>query len=190
MDNITAFPSYDSIKKHQQEVTENGFLFPLNATSIGLPDVLKARVRRLSTVDRASISALPQDMQHVIFKGIKELQRIQKQNNHEEPEDILEVLAGNEDILKTANAWCLAAFIHPRLVETPDQIDGDGVWALDGVKEEDRIALLLASLDADSPQNKKLTLFRPQWGRDAESRAIGPVAEAPQRRLETVPAGV
>lgn len=190
-DKITSLPSYKAMMDHRRDVIENGFLFPLTASSIGLPDVLQVRVRRLSTVDRAAINALPQDMQEVIFRGIKEMQRVQQQNNNEEPENILEVLAGNEDILKTANAWCLAAFIHPRLVDSPHEIElgapGETVWALDAIHEEDRIALLLASLDADSAQNRKLKMFRPEWGRAAQDREALPVATAPVDTLE--PAG-
>lgn len=195
MDNITSLPSYKEMKRHQREVIENGFIFPLNASSIGKPDTIHVRVRRLSTVDRAAINALPQDMQQTIFKGIKELQRVQKENNNQEPEDILEMLANNEDILKTANAWCLASFIYPRLVESasmiPDESEsGEVVWALDAVHEEDRIALLLAAMDADSAQNKKLKMFRPTWGNAAQDRPALSVASETERALGPELAGV
>lgn len=183
---ITKLPSREAIRKHRQDRIENGFLFPLTATSVGLEEVIEVRVRRLSTVDRAAIEQLPQDMQTVVWEGLKEFQAEQrKMADMDEPDNMAEMLSNNEKILKAADAWCRAAFIYPRLVLTEKEITNEGIWLVEDVEAEDRVAILMASLDADSPQVKKLKMFRPQWGIHVEDGSAVPVAPEAESVVES-----
>lgn len=191
MAEITKLPMLDAVRRHRQERLENGFLFPLSATSIGMEEVIHARVRRLSSVDRAAVQALPADMQQVIWDGLKEFQAEQKKAGDDaDPDSLLEMLAGNEKILKTANAYCRAAFIHPRLVLNQSEITDENTWLVDDVEAEDRIALFLACMDADSPQVRKLKMFRPTRRELATDGEAVSMAEASLRAVGTESGGV
>lgn len=188
---ITPLPSREAIRKHRQERLENGMLFPLNATSIGLEDTIYARIRRITTLDRAVIAGLPNDLQETLFQGINEFQQAMKNaDGREDPQSMLEMLANNDTILEAADTWCTAAFIHPKLVKTEAEIDSPTTWLVADVEPEDRVAVFMLSLDADSPQVKKLKLFRPAGRSAALHDAHVPVAPDTVRVLETVGAGV
>jgi hypothetical protein len=190
-DNITPLPMLDALRRHKQDRLENGYLFPLNATSIGLPEVIHARVRRLNSMDEAAINTLPQDMQETIWQGLKEFQAEQKKAaGMEDPQNLVEMMANNKKILKTADAWCLAAFIHPRLVRSDAEITGPDTWNVEDVEAEDRVAIFMACMDADSDQVKKLKLFRPTWGRAVSDGEAGPVAAETVRAVGPALAGV
>lgn len=176
MAKIQPLPSHEMIKRLREERLLNGFTFPLTATSVGLDDVIYARVRRISSLDEAAINQLPQDMQKVVWDGLQEFQEQQKASaDLPDPQSLVEAMANNKKILATANAWCRASFIHPKLVMTEAEITDENTWLVESVDAEDRVALFMASLDADSPQVKKLKMFRPEWGQlapNGEARAM------------------
>lgn len=188
---IAPLPSRDAIRKLKRERIENGMLFPLTATSIGLEEPIQARIRRVTTVDRAVLEQLPQDLQDTLYAGMTEFQREMKNaGDAPDPQSLIEMMTNNDKIVRAANAWCKAAFIHPRLVDAEHEITDEHTWLVTDIEPEDRVAVLMLSLDADSPQIKKLKLFRPQGGPALPNGENLSVAKNPVRVLEPAGAGV
>ena len=198
MPEIKPLPSFEDILAELQEKQENGMTFPLTATSIGRPEVMQARIRRITTINRVTLMGLPDDLQNTLFEGITEFQsEMASADTNADPQSLVEMAANNDKIVKAATQWCLAAFIYPRLVPTIEEARAQSkahpdetVWPIQAIEPEDRVAVLMLSLDADSPQIKKLQLFRPQRQAALPDGAAVPVAETPVRLLEAAPAGV
>lgn len=190
-DNIKALPTREAIKRLRQERLENGLMFPLNATSVGLDEPIEVRIRRITTIDNAVLDQLPKDLKVVLYEGIEEFQKeMKKAENAAEPTNLEEMMANNGKIVKAAKAWAKAAFIHPRLVDTEAEITDENTWTVEDVEAEDLVAILMLSLNADSDQIKKLKLFRPA-GRPAVANSENlPVAQDSVRLLESAGAGV
>ena len=159
----------EAFLQHQRAIRDNGLLFPLAATSLGMDSVLQARVRRINTTDRAAIEALPTAVQETVWRGIKEFEKQQKQATP--AQSLIDAAMKNEEQMIAANAFCVAAFmgifdgedeIATGLVDTEAEIDTHpGAWAVNDIAAEDRISFTLACLDADSASARQLKMFRP-----------------------------
>jgi len=160
----------DDFIEHQNE---REFLFPLHASSVGKKTVWKALVRRLNFMDRASLGVLPSDIQEFVWKSLRDNNKaIQKmQEDGVEARDINQVFANNEATLKSANYYCLAAFIYPKIVlDQRDEDVANGILHVERIKPEDRIAFLFACNDAESAQARLFETFRPGPADDVADR--------------------
>ena len=170
---LTSFPSRDQLIEQKRLTNENGYTFPLAATSIVQGTDLTARVRRLSTTDRASINALPTAIQETVWAGIQKFADMV--NDGGKPDSLIEAATRNDEIRKAADGFCIAAFIEPRLVATEADLTGNpGAYLVSDIEAEDRISFMYACLDADSAQAKQLKTFRPK-----PSQHVSPVAPEP-----------
>lgn len=169
--------SRSALLEHRRKQLEDGYLFPLTATSIGMDEVLKARVRRLTILDRAAIESLPQHVQQAVWEGNKEAERMSKQMAGQDPQSLIESATKNETILPAANAWAIASFIEPRLVATEPELSGaSGAWVVDDIAAEDRVSFFLACMDADSTSARQLKLFRPKTPGHVPTGTVVPMA--------------
>lgn len=192
---LKPLPTREALKKFREDRLINGMIFPLNATSVGMEEDEKVhvRVRRISTIDRATLEQLPEDLKVTLYEGIEEFQREMKkaQEQNIEPANLDEMMANNDKIVKASKTFALAAFIHPRLVQTEAEIKGQtDVWTVDDIEAEDLVAIMTICLNADSDQVKKLKLFRPQRALDAANGQNLSVAETSVRLLEPQGTGV
>lgn len=175
-------PTRAALLEHRRRQTEDGYLFPLAATSIGMDDLLQARVRRLNTTDRASIEQLPQAAQEIVWRGMKEFEAEQKKLTEQGKADsLIEAVTSNEKVLLAANALVIAAFIEPVIVATEAEVR-DGAWTVDDVAAEDRISFFFACADADSASAKQLKLFRPKPSVDVPGGTVGRLDAFPTER--------
>ena len=178
-----------AIAEIRQDQVENGFTFPLRVTYAGRwkteDDIPLARVRRIATLDAATLQVLPQSIQDQVWQGIKEMRKAQEELQGTDPETLNAMLANNDKILRAATIWCQAAFIAPQLVETPAEIK-PGCWLATRVAAEDRIGVFLLSMDGDSALLGRLQAFRPEWAADAEDDAALQAPEETFRGLEVV----
>jgi len=170
-------PTRDALREHKLRVLEDGYEFPLAATSLVYGQKLTARAHRLSTTDKAAIDALPTTLQDTVWSGIKQFAELVKDGR--EPASLAEAAARNDEIRKAANGFCIAAFIEPRLVATEAELAGNpGAYVVDDIEAEDRISFMYACLDADSAQAKQLRPFRRERAHDVPHDAAVPVAAA------------
>ncbi len=173
------FISRDALLEHRRRQREDGYLFPLTATSIGLDEPLVAHVRRLNLTDRAAIDLLPQDVQGVVWEGVKEFDKLQKANRagKDSPDSLDEAILNNEKSMKAADAFCIAAFIEPKLVATEADLPANGAaYVVTDIAAEDRIGLFMVCVDADSARAKNLKMFRRQPSPAVQNGATRPVA--------------
>lgn len=183
-DEPSRMPSREAFLTFRQKQIELGYEFPLSASSMGKAEVWKARVRRISLMDRGAIDMLHPLVQGQIWEGLKVLREETRRRNRDgidDPESLLEVLANNERILPAADAFCVASFIDPILVLHPSDLARfPDAYLVTDIAPEDRVAFFLACSDADSEAAKKLKLFRPSGKSaiDVESPAQGE-ADAP-----------
>ena len=82
LDNATDTPkpsrkSRQDLAEHRHSQIEDGFLFPLHATSLG-GELEWAQVRRLNVTETAVVEALPAHLQQTVFEGVKEFERLQQ----------------------------------------------------------------------------------------------------------------
>jgi hypothetical protein len=167
-------PSRDALIDHKRRALEDGYTFPLAATSIVQGIEIKARARRLTTTDRAAIDALPTAMQETVWAGIKQFAALVK--DAVEPDSLAEAAARNDDIRKAADGFCVAAFIDPVLVLSEDQLaTHPGAYLISDIEAEDRISFMYACLDADSAQAKQLKPFRRPAAQPVPNRPAGGV---------------
>jgi hypothetical protein len=171
------FISRDALLEHRRRQREDGYLFPLTATSIGLDETMTAHVRRLNLTDRAAIDLLPKDVQGVVWEGVKEFDKLQKASKagRDSPDSLDEAILNNEKSMKAADAFCIAAFIEPRLVATEADLT-DGAYVVTDIAAEDRIGLFMICVDADSARAKNLKLFRRKPHADVSNGTAGPMA--------------
>lgn len=169
-------PTRDALADLQRRQREDGFLYPLAATSIGEDKVFEARVRRLNTTDLAAIEMLPQAMQAVVWAGIKAFQKLQKDTK--DAESLMEAGLQNQDLLKTADAYCIAAFIDPPLVATEAELatSPEAYW-VKAIAGEDRLSFFFACMDADQTSARRLRSFRPEAAQYVPGRPAGGVDE-------------
>lgn len=167
-------PTRTALLEHRRRQQEDGFTFPLAATSVGMDDLIHARVRRLNTTDRASIEMLPTAVQDTVFSGMKAFEKEQKAAEEAgKPESLGEVVLSNQRVLLAADAVCMAAFIEPVLVKSETELSQHpGAWLVSDIAEEDRISFFMACADADSASARQLKTFRPK---PTESVPAGPV---------------
>lgn len=175
MTSMFALPTREAMAEHKRRALEDGYVFPLAATSIVQGTEIKARVRRLTTTDRAAIEALPNDVQATVWAGIKEFQAEQQRISDEgEAQSLLDAVKSNTRVLPAADALCIAAFIEPRLVAAAaDLATHPGAYLVDDIEPEDRISFLHACLDADSASAKQLKLFRRPAAQHVPDRPAG-----------------
>jgi hypothetical protein len=179
--------SRDALLEHRRKQREDGYLYPLNATSIGLDETLTAHVRRLNLTDRAAIDLLPQDVQAVVWEGVKEFDRLQKASKGKDaPESLKDAVANNEQSMKAADAFCIASFISPKLVATEaDLASNPEAWVVTDVAAEDRIGWFMVCVDADSARAKNLKLFRRKPSAVVPNGTTGTVAHATLNLVES-----
>jgi hypothetical protein len=186
MAGFTKLPTLEALRTFKEDREINGLIFPLNATSIGMENVMEVRVRRISSVDTAAIQMLPQEIQDTVWEGIDELKAAQKGlEGAGEPDNLSEMLANNTKIVNAARIWSRAAFIYPRLAENDTEriklereiTDETPVWTVDDIEAEDLVSILMMCLDADGAAAKKLKSFRPEWTPGLPDGAPGAVAE-------------
>jgi hypothetical protein len=200
LDNATDTPkpsrkSRQDLAEHRHSQIEDGFLFPLHATSLG-GELEWAQVRRLNVTETAVVEALPAHLQQTVFEGVKEFERLQQnqaKNTNGVGRTLKEMVANNQKGMKAANAFALAAFVDPRLAATEDDalaiereqagIDygEDGpppVWLMEQVSTEDRLLLFMACMDADSKAAGLLKPFRRQAGPELPYVAPRPATAA------------
>lgn len=171
---FTKLPSRDALIEHKRRALEDGYTFPLAATSIVQGIELQARARRLTTTDRAAIDALPTAMQETVWAGIKQFQQLVQDAT--EPDSLAAAAARNDDIRKAADGFCIAAFIDPVLVLTEAELSGNpGAYLISDIEAEDRISFMYACLDADSAQAKQLKPFRRPAAQPVPDRPVGGV---------------
>jgi hypothetical protein len=182
-----------AIAEIRQDQAENGFTFPLRVTYAGRwkteDDIPLARVRRIATLDAATLQVLPQNIQDQVWLGIKEMRKAQEELQGTDPDTLNKMLANNDKILRAATIWCQASFISPILVDDPSQIK-PGCWLTTRVAAEDRIGVFLLSMDGDSPLLGRLQQFRPEWASDEADDAALQASPSPIRSLESVQPGV
>ncbi|MGB3328218.1 MAG: hypothetical protein WBA46_04635, partial [Thermomicrobiales bacterium] len=159
-------PSREAFLAFRQKQIELGYEFPLSASSMGKSEMWLARVRRLSTMDRASIDALSPLVQDQIWEGmriVREETRRRNRDGMDDPESLIELLANNERFLPAADAFCVASFIDPVLVSHPSDLARfPNAYLVTDIAAEDRVAFFLACSDAHSEAAKRLKLFRPR----------------------------
>lgn len=174
-------PSRDALADLQRRQREDGFIYPLAATSIGQDKVFEARVRRLNTTDRAAIEMLPQAIQAIVWDGIKAFQKLQKENK--DAESLMEAALQNDEMLASANAYCTAAFIDPPLVMTEGElVNSPHAYLVSDIAAEDRLSFFMACLDADHPSARNLKMFRPESPVDVPTVPTRPVDPLPAVR--------
>lgn len=181
MTQFNRLPSRDALADLQRRQREDGFLYPLAATSIGEDKIFEARVRRLSTTDRAGIEMLPDAIQQVVWAGIKAFTKLQKETK--DAESLMEAALQNEQMLASANAYCSAAFIDPQLaLSDADLANKPGAYLVDDIAAEDRLSFFMACLDADHPAARNLKSFRPEPSADVSPVPARPVDPFPPVR--------
>lgn len=174
-----------ALEKNRRDQQELGFEFELVASSLGLAEPLKARVRRVTMNDPDAFEQLSMPVQRVVQEGISELRSEQRRTGRDETESVEETLRGNRTVLKAADTFAKASFISPELVDTDAEADArEDAVKISDIHPEDRIRWFIICQDADSMAAAKLKLFRPKSvidvaGRPAQSaEARGPVEHA------------
>ncbi len=193
---IDALFTDQAIADFRESQMLNGFTFPLSATFAGWDEdgdnaeIPEARIRRISTLDQAVISALPEHIQQTVWNGMKEFQEQQRKLAAAgEAQNLGEMFANNEKILKAATIFCRAAFIMPELVQTPDQL-GPGKWLEERIAPEDRVNVFILCMDADSEAMKKLKVFRPERHTASQNNAALQAPSITLRAVESPSQGV
>ena len=174
-------PTRTALLEHRRRQQEDGFLFPLAATSVGMDETLQARVRRLNTTDRASIEMLPSAVQDTVFSGMKAFEKEQKAAEEAgKPGSLSDVVLSNQRVLLAADAVCIAAFIEPKLVATEDELAANpGAYTVNDIAAEDRISFFMACADADSASARQLKTFRHKPAESVAAGATGGLASFP-----------
>jgi hypothetical protein len=180
-----------AIIEHRERQQRDGFTFPLAATSLGMPEVQLARVRRLTTMDRAAIEQLPQDVQAKVWDGLRIVQEERRRaDGGEDPRSLLEAVTNNEKVLPAANAYCIASFIDPVLVASEAELaQHPNAMLVDDIAAEDRVTFFWACNDPNSEAARSMKLFRPPVEADATPAHVPagpaePVAPTPFRAPE------
>lgn len=172
MSDFNRLPSRSALLDFKRRQVEDGLLFPLSATSIGEDKVWQARVRRLNTTDRAAIEMLPTAMQETVMAGLKAFQKLQKETK--DPDTLMDVAKQNDEMMTTANAFCLAGFIEPRLVATEAELSANtDAYLVTDIAAEDRLSWFFACADADHAAARSLKSFRPESSPDVPARETG-----------------
>lgn len=172
----------DDFVEHQERKRTTPYLFALHASSIGRKKVWKVLARRLTIMDRASIAHLPDHLQNFVWN---QLQSIQKETERmreagEEPKNIQEALANNDQNIKAANIYCHAAFVDPQIVLNQHEENlAERKLFVERIAAEDRIAFMIGCNDADGEQARLFETFRPAPAPDALDRDVVSVAPEP-----------
>lgn len=176
----------DELLDHRRAQQQDGYLFPLAASSLGGGTTFEVHVRRIALVDRASLRQLPEHLQTTVWEGLNELRSATlKKNKTGGPTSLIEELKDNEVALKAARAFAEASFLGLVKGDQEQALDGPKLQkALDAISEEDQLAFFIASTDAESEQAQKLKLFRPQRETDVSNGEALPASEAAVRPVE------
>lgn len=178
----------DELLDHRRAQQQDGYLFPLKASSLGGDTQYEVHARRIVLVDRASLKQLPEHLQQIVWEGLNELRTATRDKAKSGgPKSLVEELKDNEVALKAARAFAEASFLG--------LVKGDREQALDGPKlqralneaisEEDQLAFFIASTDAESEQAEKLKIFRP---RSQDAVSDGETMPAPEKTIRPVDA--
>lgn len=160
----------DAFLTHQEESKDLPLKFPLHASSVGKRDVWKVLTRRLSMINRAEVAFLPDHLQAFVWEQLKvsqkEIEKARKKNF--EPRTMNEALANNENLLKVADLFVMAAFVDPQIVLNKEDEDiNQRKLHIDRIQPEDRMAFWIACRDAESEQARLFETFRPEPANDA-----------------------
>lgn len=178
MGTLHSLPTRAALVEHRRRQIEDGFLFPLTATSIGSGDTWTARVRRITLTERATIELIPTDLQAAVMAGLKEVQKaVAEADQRAENQSLLDTVKENGRVLPAADAFCVASFIEPQLVLTDaDLATNPDAWVVTDIAAEDRIGWFLACVNAQSEQAKSLKMFRPATPVDVPTGPVGGMA--------------
>ncbi len=172
----------DALAEHRRRQRENGFTFPLVATSLGLEETLEARVRGLELFDKAAIKQLPVDVQAAVWEAIQVSQREQKlmAEFKGSPETFDAFSERGRHLIEVANVFVIAAFVEPRVVATEAELaEQPGAWWIENIHTDDRIEFMQLSNSTDAGVSKKLKMFRPGPAPDVADEPALPVATEP-----------
>lgn len=173
-------PKRSLLQEHRRAQAEDGYIFPLEATSLGGDEVWSIRVRDISLMNAANIKMLPTATQDVVYAGMKELERTQRvAQSLPEATNLFEMAKNNELILQAADRFFCAVAIDPPVVLTEADLAGAGedAYMVTDFAPEDRVTLFFATMNKESEQSKKLKLFRPRQATDVRPVSTGELAE-------------
>lgn len=176
----------DELLDHRRAQQEDGYTFPLAASSLGSEQGFEVHARRIVLVDRASLRQLPERLQNTVWEGLNAL-RAQTRNKKagEGPQSLIEELKDNEVAIKAARAFAEASFLGLVKGDQEQALDGPKLQkALDVISEEDQLAFFIASTDAESEQAAKLKLFRPRRENVVPDDAPMPAPEETVRPMD------
>lgn len=183
MADFNKLPKPSLLKEHRRRQVEDGYIFPLEATSLGGDELWSIRVRDISLMNSANIKALPTATQDVVYAGMKELERTQKvAQSLPEATNLFEMAKNNEMILQAADRFFCAVAIDPPVALTAAEATDEDTYLVDHIAPEDRVTLFFATMNKESEQAKKLKLFRPRQTGDVRPvPAIGLVEDQAER---------
>ncbi len=186
-----------ALLENRRRQREDGFAFEFTASNLGIPEddqITPGRYRRLNTTSPETIDLLPPHLQATVWEGIKEFEKLQKANKAggDDPQSLMEAIKSNQKSMKSANAFCVAAFISPVIVATEEEFErnAEAQYVVTDIAEEDRINLFMICMDSNQAQSRNLKLFRPERPADAAAGAPGAVAPTPIGDHEPAVAGV
>jgi hypothetical protein len=177
---------FNALLDEAQTQQDAGYELALTATFLGIPEEKRfaAHVRRLSMNDPSWVETVPTHLRAEINKALTEVGRLQKKaqaQGNREPATLEERVKDNPIVLRGADAFCVAAFIEPRLyLGRNDDHDPGDVW-VGKIHADDRMDAFMAAINADSEAAKKLTVFRGRAEPAAHAGSTGPVAAEPVR---------
>lgn len=178
----TADFALDEFVAFQERKKTTPYLFPLHASSIGRKTVWKALVRRLTLMDKASLGHLPSHLQNFVWSQLKAIQKDidRLQEAGQEPKDIQEALANNDQNIRAANLYCHAAFVDPQIVLNQHEENlSERKLHVERIAVEDRLAFIIGCNNANGEQARLFETFRPESRADAPDRGTLPVAPEP-----------
>lgn len=174
-------PARKAIQDHRRRQLEDGYVFPLTATSLGQDEVWEIRVRQLSMMDQAVVNALPTATQDAVYRGMKEFEKAQKAvAKLPEATNLVEVTKNNATLLQAADRFLCAIAIEPTIVMTEAELEmNPDACVVTDIAAEDRVAVFMAVLDSESAQAKRLRLFRREHSNDVPARSDVRLVETP-----------
>lgn len=151
------------IKSFIEDQKADTYTFPLHRSSYGMKEPRRVTCKAIDLFERASLGHLPQKMQDEFFANVESVQEEIKrqQRSGKAGDSLMDKLAEHDTLVKQADKFCVAGWVDPKVVE--DQAAENltsGVMWVGRVKRQDRIAYMVACMDADGEQAKHFELFR------------------------------
>lgn len=190
MADFNRLPKPSLLQEHRRRQVEDGYVFPLEATSLGGDELWHIRVRDISLMNSANIKMLPTATQDVVYAGLKELERTTKvAQSLPEATNLFEMAKNNEMILQAADRFFCAVAVEPQVVLTQAEVADEDTYYVDQIAPEDRVTLFFATMNKESEQAKKLKLFRPGPKADVRPVPAGGLVELAPERADGVEGG-